>query len=452
MRSFRYIYAAGLRLDSPLAGLVGAVPDAVNQCLATAGFTALSRLVALCERERPHALLLAGNTFCEAERHLGARLRLLEALAVLDRMGVRVCVAPGRDDPASAWAGIRHLPATVTVFGEEPGSVELMREGQFVATVHGRAWKNGLSEAEPLLRVQAMENGQAPDEPLAGAWSAAVQGLGFHEEGEHGCTVVTVRFEQNAWTVTERFEPLGPVVWRTEALSVTCPAQDGQRPGQEAEQPEGILSRVSDFMDASCFADVSELSGLAARLAQGLDAQLDRLWPGCELLVLRLALGPELLRGDSMTWSERLREKMNEILRSDRLAGTPPQLWVAELVLRAAANPPSAADTPSVSASQTDERAGSHIPAQSRQDLVGELLRLNDSLRDSDDALNAAVERALAPLLAGNRPGLDVRPERSGQARQELLNCAERLCLNKLQHSLEGGELSCGSGNGYSRY
>lgn len=72
----RYIHAADLHLDTPFLGLARetAQGEHLARLLREATFTALERLFRLCETEKPHFLVLAGDIYNE-ENHSGIRSR-----------------------------------------------------------------------------------------------------------------------------------------------------------------------------------------------------------------------------------------------------------------------------------------------------------------------------------------------------------------------------------------
>ena len=85
-------------------------PPRVASIVQDATRAAFERLIGVALDRRVDFLLLAGNTFVEAEHSLPARLALVDGLEQLAQESIRVFVLPGRLDPAEAWQQIPDLP------------------------------------------------------------------------------------------------------------------------------------------------------------------------------------------------------------------------------------------------------------------------------------------------------------------------------------------------------
>ncbi len=135
MSRFRFVHTADLHLDSPFRGIARRDPQ-IAEVLVNATLKAFDRVVTLCQDEQVDFLLVAGDAFDAAERSLRAERAFAEGLATLSRTGLQCFVVHGNHDPLgdSVPSG---LPEKVHVFGAEPGSVPVTREGTEIARVYG---------------------------------------------------------------------------------------------------------------------------------------------------------------------------------------------------------------------------------------------------------------------------------------------------------------------------
>ena len=87
MDAVRYVHAADLHLDVAFKGAVSQFEDVSRsgRQLWEATFTALERLVRLCERERPDFVVLAGDIYNEEDHSLRAQFALRDACKRLGR-------------------------------------------------------------------------------------------------------------------------------------------------------------------------------------------------------------------------------------------------------------------------------------------------------------------------------------------------------------------------------
>ena len=137
----RFLHVADAGLDQPLRD-VGSLSPASRRLAEEATLAAFAQMVEGAIDRSVNFVLLAGNTFCEADRSLPARLRLLNGLQKLREHEIAVFVLPGRRDPASAWRAIPHLPPNVTVLTADESDEEeaatpvaMIREGRVIATI-----------------------------------------------------------------------------------------------------------------------------------------------------------------------------------------------------------------------------------------------------------------------------------------------------------------------------
>ena len=112
------------------------------QVLRDASLQAFDALIELVQERDAAFLLLAGDLYDGAERGVRAQLRLHAGLRRLAERGVPSFLVHGNHDPMEeGWSALDGFPAEVTVFGSDAvGSVPVLRDGECLATVHGRSY------------------------------------------------------------------------------------------------------------------------------------------------------------------------------------------------------------------------------------------------------------------------------------------------------------------------
>lgn len=424
MTSLRYLHAADLHLDTPFLGLArDHGGDALHKHLRDATFTALHRLFDHCEALRPDFLILAGDIYNQEEHSVKAQLALRDGCLRLRALGIPVFWAHGNHDPLDSRLRTVDWPDNVTIFGPEPESHVLRREGEPLAVIHGISHAR-VREARNLARlfrrrpdVTAFQLGvlhcsvdgsggqdrYAPcgldDLRAAGldAWALGhvhegrvlerhpfiaypgnTQGLHIHEEGPRGCLLVEVRGQGTDHVCRERFLPLGPVQWR-------CLEVDLEAVEQLDSVEERLLEALATAADAALAAD-SACAALIARLQLRGHTPLDSL--------LRRA-------GTCRDLCERLHQAALPLpvhIKDLRLATAPPVDMAACL---------------------------------RRQDLLGEALRLADHLDRHPEALADFADEELAALFRRTPSGMLDMPQ--GDELRALLDEARALCLDLLE-------------------
>lgn len=136
---FKFVHAADLHLDSPLAGVADTVPSDVPALAVfrKATLLALRNLVDLCLREKVDFLLLAGDLFDAKDRSVRARLALFDELGRLDSAGIRTYIVHGNHDPLLGTGSAMRLPPSVKVFGASWEEVTFERGGKPVCRIQG---------------------------------------------------------------------------------------------------------------------------------------------------------------------------------------------------------------------------------------------------------------------------------------------------------------------------
>jgi DNA repair protein SbcD/Mre11 len=131
----RFLHAADARLDQAI-GETSTLSPRLASLVQDATRAAFDRLIALALKHEVDFVLLAGNTFVEADRSLAARLALWDAFERLDESGIRALILPGPLDPADAWRRIPDLPENVTLLESGPrGIVAVRRDDKVIARV-----------------------------------------------------------------------------------------------------------------------------------------------------------------------------------------------------------------------------------------------------------------------------------------------------------------------------
>jgi DNA repair protein SbcD/Mre11 len=188
----RFLHAANVRLDDAI-GETFPLPPRVASIVQDATRAACERLLSVALERRVDFVLLAGNTFIEADHSLPARLALVDGLEQLHQESIRVFVLPGRLDPVEAWQQIPNLPENVTLLdGTAKGPVAFKREGKTIARLGTTARLSGRKRLSPQRALRSENARPLPfaigvvathsdleDAHLLEAWSAG------QERGDH---------------------------------------------------------------------------------------------------------------------------------------------------------------------------------------------------------------------------------------------------------------------------
>src|SRR5438093_12346234 len=134
---FRFVHAADLHLDTPFAS-IGRVPPEIADRLREASIEAFDALVRMTIDRDAAFMVVAGDTYDNADRGVRAQLRFLRGVERLGESGIPVFVAHGNHDPLDGWSAIRRAPANLTVFGGDAvESHPVVRDGELLAQVYG---------------------------------------------------------------------------------------------------------------------------------------------------------------------------------------------------------------------------------------------------------------------------------------------------------------------------
>lgn len=405
-----FIHAADLHLGAPFRGLDAAVSGAAlsgrgsGNILAEAGFDALARLEAACLETGADFCILSGDIYDDKDGVLRARFALRDMFLRLREAGVRVFVAHGNHDPLRHGPLPVAWPDNVTVFGETVSCECVSRDGVPLALVHGVSHAR-IQETENLalrfaryapgpsresderfaalpgdlpgdiFQIAALHcavggagEGHASYAPcslpdLTGAgfdyWAlghvhqgrvlceepfvvypGSLQGLHINETGPHGCVVV----RGGDGTCSVETLPLAPVVWEKLRLSL-----NGETDTVDVLE-ERLLSALED----------------AAGAATG-------------ILFCRVILegGTEL---DAVLRRPGSVETLLERVRGELASGAEPlPVWVKDI---------------QVATSPVRDFAA----MAERDDLMGEVVRMADAMRNDPERAGELMAKALTAL------------------------------------------------------
>ncbi len=437
MFSLRYIHAADLHLDAAFKGLGRATEtQALAEQLRAATFTALDRLVTLCEKEKPDFLVLAGDIYNEEDQSLKAQLHLRDACQRLNTLGIKVFIAHGNHDPLSSRLQMLSWPENTITFDDTVQSHAVRRKesGEIhdIAIVHGISHASGresrnLAKAFSRLSASDKENstqifqlgvlhctlenalkadryapcslddlkttgldawalghvheGRVINEDPFVAYSGNTQGLHINESGAKGCLVVNVSSkgagQVNKFEIESKFHTLSPVIWQCVDVAL-----------DDVDNIDEILQRISQSIEqATASAD-----------------------PECTTLILRIRLSGRLELDHELRKPDTLDELLERIRQH-----TPsvPLVWIKDIVV-------------ATSALQSLETLSK------RDDLLGETLRLAQDINNNDEILQNFMQTSLAQLYTHPK-AKHILEIPQGEDAKALLNEAQRLCADMME-------------------
>ena len=414
----KFVHAADLHLDSPLAGLSKYEGAPVEQ-IRGATRRALENLVKLCLAERAELLVIAGDLYDGDWRDYSTGLFFNKQMSALRAGNVRVVWIRGNHDAASKLTAHLNLPDNVRELShKQPDSFLLEDLG---VAVHGQGFDTRDVTADLSLRYPEPKRGlfnigllhtalegraghasYAPcrlsalvdrgydyfalghvhtrevlsEQPWV-VFSGNLQGRHARETGPKGATLVTVEHEQ-VRSVEHR--ALDEVRWHVAEADVS-----------DERSLDGVLERVRESLNRAVATSEGRLSAIRVRVS-GASA-------GHEQLVSR---------------SERVTEEVRALTLD--LAG---EAWLEKVEL---------ATRPVAERAQLRER----------EDAIGEMLRgLSNIARDDAALLELAEElaelkRKLPPEL---REGPDAIDLDSPEALRRLLGEVEQTLLPAVRGS-----------------
>lgn len=135
----RWIHAADLHLDSPLAGLA-AYKDAPTQLLRTATREAFERLIERASQEKVDFMILAGDIYDGSWKDLETGIWFAKMMGRLRAAGIQVVMVDGNHDAESEIERRLQLPENVYRFPSDRAATFEM--AALKVALHGRSFKH----------------------------------------------------------------------------------------------------------------------------------------------------------------------------------------------------------------------------------------------------------------------------------------------------------------------
>lgn len=399
----RFLHAADLHIDSPLRGLDRYAGAPVER-LRTATRSALERLVDKALAEHVDFVLLAGDIYDRDWQDFHTGLFFREQMVRLGRAGIRVFIVQGNHDAQGVISRQLPLPSNVAVFSSR--SAQTVRLDELAVAIHGRSFPERVVDEDLVpsypapvpgffnigmlhtsLNGRVLHDTYAPtdlatltakgydywalghiharelvSEAPRVVFPGNLQGRHANETGPKGCELVSVA----AGRTEAEFIPLDVVRWH----QVAVPLDGIGRPEELGDAFRGALQPL--LVGATDRLHAVRVTLTGSTTLHGVEANQ----PGTLDATIRAAAQDV---GDAEVWIEQV-----------RLALTTPL-----------------------------DRA----QAAQRQDAVGELIRLVDTIGGDETALTTLAHTELDGLLSS------LPAEVVGAEGPMLHDCAELLAL-----------------------
>ena len=137
VKPVRFLHAADIHLDSPLAGLAARAGDRAGT-LVGATRRAFDGLIRCAIERAVDFVIIAGDLYDGDWRDFATGLFLIEGMARLERAGIRVVMVRGNHDAENTMTRRLTLPKTVHVF--ESRKAETVRWPELGVAIHGRSF------------------------------------------------------------------------------------------------------------------------------------------------------------------------------------------------------------------------------------------------------------------------------------------------------------------------
>ncbi len=449
MFPIRYIHAADLHLDAAFKGLRkqnATLPLALEEALLAATFVALDRLVALCEREKPDFLVIAGDIYNEEDQSLKAQLALRDACARLAKSHITVFIVHGNHDPLSSRLKMIEWPENTIIFQGEMQHHIFTPSAELVQSRQSLGHEQGQAVVQPMAIVHGISHStQREGRNLAKSFSrlggeyAGLFQLGLlhcavesvpHAERYAPCTLDDLHATGlDAWALGHVHErrilseaPFVAYAGNTQGLHVNergmrgcylitaTPVQSEAGPKFEISSTFHALSSVLWEQVKISLENVEQITEVEERIQEALEQLAAEAEVQCKAVMVRIILqGHTTLDGEL-----RYKNTCSELtLRMQSLTGGEPLVWLKDMVVETA--PILAMDE-----------------LVKRDDLLGETLRLGQQLQEDDKEGQAFVERTLAPLF-GHVRAKHVLVQPQAEEMAKLLEDAARLCADIME-------------------
>ncbi|WP_160647999.1 metallophosphoesterase family protein [Chengkuizengella marina] len=139
MKSFRFIHAADLHLDSPFKGYMNIPSEEITSYIKNSTFIALQAMVDLAIREKVQFIVLSGDIFDLADRSLRAQIRFQKEMLKLGEYNIQVFIIHGNHDPEDGSRADLQWPDHIHFFPSN--QVEMIpaydTNGQEIAHIYG---------------------------------------------------------------------------------------------------------------------------------------------------------------------------------------------------------------------------------------------------------------------------------------------------------------------------
>lgn len=136
MKSFSFIHAADLHIDSPFQGVTAESIEVAEQ-LQKSTYRAFEGLIRACISHEVDFLLVAGDVYDGADRSLRSQLKFHAGLVRLAEAGIQSFVIHGNHDPLNGRVSSLKWPGEVKVFDKSAETVTVEVDGEAVAAVSG---------------------------------------------------------------------------------------------------------------------------------------------------------------------------------------------------------------------------------------------------------------------------------------------------------------------------
>lgn len=376
----RFLHAADLHIDSPLRGL-DRYDGAPVERLRTATRSALERMVDKAVAEDVDFVLLAGDIYDRDWQDFHTGLFFREQMVRLNRADIRVFIVQGNHDAQGVISRQLTLPPNVTVFSSR--TAQTVHLDALSVAIHGRSFRER-AEDEDLVPTYP--------EPVPGCFNIGMLHTSLSGRPGHDTYAPT-----DVATLTAKgydYWALGHVHAREVVSETPRIVFPGNLQGRHANEtgPKGCeLVRVEAGRIEAEFVplDVVRWSQVVVAL-EGID-RLDALAE-----VFRSVLDPLLLGASDMLHAVRV-----TLTGSTHLHGIEAnQPGTLDAAIRAAAQDVSDAEIWIEQVRLDLTTPLDRTQAAQRQDAVGELIRLVDSIGSDELALKTLVQEELGSLLS----------------------------------------------------
>lgn len=136
MRPFAFLHCGDAHLGAPFRGLAD-LSAALSERLRVATAEALARAVTVAVERRVAAVLIAGDLFDASDRNLWAQIQLRDQLRRLHEAGIPSFIAAGNHDHLGGTLASIRYPESTHLFGSEVEAIPLRYQEEVVAHVYG---------------------------------------------------------------------------------------------------------------------------------------------------------------------------------------------------------------------------------------------------------------------------------------------------------------------------